>query len=161
MKTMYVIIAIALVIVTWVIIRITKHRSKRSSTLFDQLTQDPTFQLLQQLQNAMGTDATQQGMIPGGYGGFGYDVTNPIPVKGTIGEIAYLAMLRTENGIKVKYKRVGSTRAANINHPIDIYEIWGDVEHICKLHLCPYYKENSAIAPKGFEVISIYELFEK
>lgn len=44
---MYVIIAIAFIVMTWVIIRINKRRSKSSGTLFDQLTQDPTFQLLQ------------------------------------------------------------------------------------------------------------------
>ncbi len=71
-----------------------------------------------------------------------------------MGEIAYLAVLRTEKGIKVKYKRIGSPRTANINHPIDIYEIRGDGEHICKLYLCPYYKENSANAPQGIKLIS-------
>ncbi|MEK0336854.1 MAG: hypothetical protein QQN41_05395 [Nitrosopumilus sp.] len=70
-----------------------------------------------------------------------------------MGEIAYLAKLRTEKGVKVEYKRIGSTRAANINHPIDIYDIRGDGEHICKLHLSPYYKENSANAPQGFRLI--------
>ena len=153
MKTMYVIIAIALVAITWVIIQINKRRSKSCSTLFDQLTKNPTYQLLQEIQNAMGRDATQNGMIPDAYGKFGYDVTNPIPVKGTMGEIAYLAKLRTEKGVKVEYKRIGSTRVANINHPIDIYDIRGDGEHICKLHLCPYYKENSANAPQGFKLI--------
>ena len=148
METMYVIIAIAIVIMTWVITRIIKRKSKSPSTLFDQLTKNPTYQMLQELQNAMGTDATQQnGMIPDGYGKFGLVATNPIPVKGTMGEIAYLARLRTERGVKVEYKRIGSTRVTNINHPIDIYDIRGDGEHICKLHLCPYYIENSANAP--------------
>ena len=71
-----------------------------------------------------------------------------------MGEFAYLAVLITEKGIKVKYKRIGSTRAANINHPIDIYEIREDGEHICKFYLCPYYKENSVNAPQGFKLIS-------
>ena len=153
METMYVIIAIALVIMTWVIIRIIKRRSKSHSTIFDQVTKNPTYKMLQQMQNAMGTDATQNGMIPDGYGEFGLVATNPIPVKGTMGEIAYLARLRTERGVKVAYKRIGSTRTSNINHPIDIYEIRGDGEHICKLHLCPYYMENSANAPQGFKMI--------
>ena len=64
MKTMYVIIAIALVITTWVIIQINKRRSKSCSTLFDQLTKNPTYQLLQEIQNAMVRDATQNGKIP-------------------------------------------------------------------------------------------------
>ncbi|MBA7539071.1 hypothetical protein ES705_31349 [subsurface metagenome] len=70
-----------------------------------------------------------------------------------IAEFAYLTVLRTEKGIKVKYKRIGSTRAENINHPIDIYEIRGDGEPIYKLYICPYYKENSANAPQGFKLI--------
>ena len=77
------------------------------------------------------------------------------PTKGIPGSIAYLAKLRTEDGVKVEYKRKGCTHAENINHPVDMYEIRENEEYVCMLHLCPYYKENSAIAPKGFKVISL------
>ena len=117
--------------------------------------------MLQALQNTMGVNATQHGKVPGAYGEFGHDTSNPIPTKGIMGETAYLAMLRTENGVKVEYERKGHTRAENINHPVDMYEIRENGEYVCMLHLCPYYKENSAIAPKGFEVVSIDELFGK
>ena len=33
---------------------------------------------------------------------------------------------------------------------IDIHDIRGDGEHICKLHLCPYCIEDSANATQGF-----------
>ena len=114
---------------------------------------------MQQLQNAMGVNATQHGKVPGAYGEFGYDATNPIPTKGIPGSISYLAKLRTEDGVKVEYERRGSTHAENIKHPVDMYEIKANREYVCMLHLCPYYKENSAIAPKGFKVLTVEELF--
>lgn len=47
----------------------------------------------------MGINETQQGKIPDAYGEFGLVATNPIPVKRTMVEIAYLARLRTERGV--------------------------------------------------------------
>ena len=114
---------------------------------------------MQQLQNAMGVNATQHGKVPGAYGEFGYDATNPIPTKGIPGSISYLAKLRTEDGVKVEYERRGSTHAENIKHPVDMYEIKANREYVCMLHLCPYYKENSAIAPKGFRILSTEEVY--
>jgi len=68
-----------------------------------------------------------------------------------------LAKLRTENGVKVEYERKGSVFAKNVNHPIDMYVIRENGERVCMFYLCPYYKENSKIAPKGFKIISTEE----
>ena len=161
MKTLLIIAVIVLLFVALVALRNTLRRRKRNTlaTSLENIQNNSTYQMLQALQNTMGVNATQHGKVPGAYGEFGHDATNPIPTKGIPGQIAYLAKLRTENGVTVEYERKGHTRAENIKHPIDMYEIRENGEYVCMLHLCPYYKENSAIAPKGVEVISINELF--
>ena len=127
----------------------------------DDLQQHPNYKFINDLKDIMARNETEDGKIPGANGEFGYDAINPIPTKGIPGSIAYLAMLRTENGVKVEYERKGHTRAENVNHPIDRYEIRENGEYVCILHLCPYYKENSAIVQKGFEFVGVNELFGK
>jgi hypothetical protein len=100
-------------------------------------------------------DGTDQDIIPEGIGEFGYDVTNPIPVNTIFGNSAYLGRLRTLNDIKVKYERVGSTGARNIEHPIDIYNIFNGDKKIATLYISPYHKKNSSLAPKGFKLIQL------
>ncbi len=107
-----------------------------------------------EIQDLMGQNESANGMIPKGEGPFGLCKENPIPVKGVLGEISYLSRLRTMEDIKIQYVRKGSTRAHNINHPVDIYEIAIDNEAICILYLCPYYKDISSIAPEGFDLIT-------
>ena len=105
-----------------------------------------------QMGNEEGTD---QDIIPEGIGEFGYDVTNPIPVNTVFGNTAYLGRLRTLNDIKVRYERRGSTGAANIKNPIDIYDIFEEENKIATLYISPYNKKDSAIAPKGFKLIQL------
>ena len=157
MKTLLIVAVIVLLLVALVALRNTLRKRKRNTleTSLETLKNNETYQFMQQLQNAMGVNATQQGKVPGAYGEFGYDATNPIPTKGIPGSIAYLAKLRTENGVKGEYKRKGCTHAENIKHPVDMYEIRENGEYVCMLHLCPYFKENSSIVPKGFEEMSV------
>jgi len=100
----------------------------------------------------MSEQESKDGKVPGGFGEFGFSSTNPIPVSGIMGEINYLARLMTKEGLKVEYERLGQAAARNINNPIDIFEIRVKGEYLCKLFLCPYYKEMSDIAPVGFEL---------
>ena len=160
MKTLLIVAVIVLLFVALVALRNTIRKQKRNTlaTSLETLKNNETYQFMQQLQNAMGVNATQHGKVPGAYGKFGYDATNPIPTKGIPGSISYLAKLRTEDGVKVEYKRKGCTHAENFKHPVDRYEIRENEEYVCMLHLCPYYKENSAIAPKGFKEISVEKL---
>lgn len=96
------------------------------------------------------TDGTDLDSIPGAYGKFGYEKTNPIPVNTIIGSLRYLKSLKTEDGKSIEYKRRGSTRTENIDSPIDIYDISANNEHIATLYISPYNKKNSEIAPEGF-----------
>ncbi len=62
--------------------------------------------------------------ISQGIGEFGLVSTNPVPVRGIPYNEYYLNRLRTPDGKKLNYRRNGSMDAANINMPIDEYEIY-------------------------------------
>jgi hypothetical protein len=101
--------------------------------------------------NEGGTDLD---IMPEGFGEFGHDLTNPIPVNTIMGSISYLSKLRTMDGIKVEYERAGSLSAPNIKRIIDRYKISANGEKIATLFICPYNKKNSEKAPKGFKIAS-------
>jgi hypothetical protein len=61
--------------------------------------------------------------IPDAYGTFGTTPTNPIPVNGIIGEIAYMAGLRSKTGVGFYYHRLGSLTSAPSKNQIDKYEL--------------------------------------
>ena len=99
--------------------------------------------------NMMG-NGTDRDTIPEGFGAFGLEPTNPIPVNTLFGSISYLQRLRTMEGKPVQYIREGSTDAPNIENPIDIYEISVDGNRIGYFYISPYHKKNSCRGPKGF-----------
>lgn len=89
--------------------------------------------------------------IPEGFGEFGLDVTNPIPVQGIISNKVYLKRLITIESDKIRWKREGSAKTDNIENAIDIYKIFGtDGNFITKLFISPYHKRISNKVPKGF-----------
>ena len=131
---------------------------KKSSIDWDTLNTDPKIREMRTIFEAaqkLNKNGTDQDIIPEGVGEFGYDVTNPIPVNTVLGNTAYLGRLRTLNGVKVRYERSGSTGAANIKNPIDIYDIYEEDEKIATLYISPYNKKNSSVAPKGFKLVSV------
>ena len=143
----------AIVVLIVILLNLPPSCSKR--TAYDELEDNPTFKALQelhQLQQKLASSKTVDSKIPEGYGEFGLEVTNPIPINTVIAETSYLGKLRTEDGVKVEYRRYGSAHAPNINHPIDRYEIKANGEYICDIFLCPYYDITSDIAPKGFKL---------
>ncbi|MBN1187459.1 MAG: hypothetical protein JXB49_34605 [Bacteroidales bacterium] len=130
---------------------------KKSNTLMDELNSNPEFKRLRELYDIMhnmNEEGTDQDMIPNGYGQFGYDVTNPIPVNTIFGNTAYLGRLRTLEGIKVTYVRIGSFTSPLSNYPIDGYEIFDGGQKIAVLYIDPSNKKNSQKAPKNFKLIS-------
>ena len=96
---------------------------------------------------ATGTD---QDVIPEGFGRFGLDLTNPVPVNGIGGGYMYLDELKDRKGNAITHSRVGSMSADNIKGLIDKYEIFdSDNLKVCDLYLSPYNQKNSTKRPAG------------
>jgi hypothetical protein len=153
----------SIVILIFIVLNFTKVKPKEITKEKPQKTITPTandtqlnelkglLDLLAQT-NDEGTDLDT---IPDGYGEFGLEVTNPIPVNTLLGNMAYLGSLRTLAGEKVQYERVGSTGTPNIEKPIDMYEIFVNGNQITTLYISPYNKKNSERAPKGFKLVAL------
>ncbi|MFZ4402324.1 MAG: hypothetical protein ACOYO1_20000 [Bacteroidales bacterium] len=93
--------------------------------------------------------------IPQGYGEFGLEITNPVPVYGIPSNKTYLESLRTLDGNMLNYRRNGNVSTSNIESPIDEYEIYnksGDV--IAVLYISPYHWKTSEKVPKGFKMVN-------
>ena len=89
--------------------------------------------------------------IPGGYGEFGREVTNPVPVQGIMASSIYLGRLRSYNSEKINWKRIGSFVSSNIQNPIDGYKIFDSASNeIATIYISPYHQYISSKAPKGF-----------
>jgi hypothetical protein len=93
---------------------------------------------------------TDQDEMPEGYGEFGLEVTNPIPMSSIPATYFYLRKLRTQNGNAITYKRIGSMRASNIESLIDSYTIYENNVKIAILYICPYNRKDSTKTPKKF-----------
>jgi len=84
---------------------------------------------------------------PNGTGPFGLCKTNPIPVNGPVGELAYLSKLLTEGGERILFHRIGAV------DNIDIFEavtFSGAQWAIFFLDL--YHPKKSKLAPAGFKL---------
>lgn len=150
------VIVCSVALLFWPIFLPSWFRKKRS--LWDALQDNPIFQRQKALFDAMSLmcdDGCETDEIPGGYGEFGHEVTNPIPTKTVFGSTSYLARLRTLNGAKVLYERRCSTSSPVSNHPVDEYGILHpDGHQLAILYLSPYHKRNSEKAPRGFRLLN-------
>lgn len=97
--------------------------------------------------NPKGSD---KDVMPEGYGEFGLEITNPIPASSIPDSYFYLNSLRTKNGSKITFNRIGSMSAPNISHTIDAYSISANGQELATIYICPYNKKTSNKAPKGF-----------
>jgi len=146
-------VAVITVIVLVVVLVLSQIKSKPKKSAWDKLTENPVYQQNKALFEEMEKlceQGTDKDVMPDGYGEFGHEPTNPIPTKMPMGSIAYLGRLRTLDGVKVKYHRIGSTGAPNIDQIIDQYEVTANGRKVATLFLCPYNKKNSDRPPKGF-----------
>lgn len=86
--------------------------------------------------------------IPGGDGPFGFCATNPIPVNGPMGQLAYLSRLETSSGQRLLFHRLGSTSGpAGI---VDVFEaVTIDGTHWFILYLDFYHPRRSRHVPDG------------
>jgi hypothetical protein len=82
---------------------------------------------------------------PRGTGPFGYSETNPIPVNGPIGELAYLSKLETENGERILFHRIGAI------DKIDVFEaVTFSGTQWFILFADMYHPRRSRLLPEGF-----------
>jgi hypothetical protein len=93
--------------------------------------------------------------IPQGFGLFGLEKTNPIPIYGLPENEDYLHSLRTLKGSLVGFRRNGCIEVGNIVKPFDEYEIYNSTgDTIAKLYLSPYHWKTSKKSPRGFKLIN-------
>ena len=91
--------------------------------------------------------------MPNGYGAFGLTVTNPVPVRGTAANEIYLESLKHVSGKSLRWTRIGSTGAPNIEHPIDYYDVTDtDGNTLATIYISPYQDSISRKAPDGFYI---------
>jgi len=84
---------------------------------------------------------------PGATGDFGLSPTNPVPVNGPIGELAYLSKLRTAAGESLLFHRIGAAGQ------IDVFEgvtMSGSEWFIFFLDM--YFPRRSQMAPPGLTI---------
>lgn len=91
-------------------------------------------------------------MMPEGFGEYGLEATNPIPMHSIPESYLYLENLTTSDGLPVTNRRIGSIIVENIPHIIDEYLIFANKTPIATLYICPYYFLNATTAPKGFHL---------
>lgn len=90
--------------------------------------------------------------IPQGFGEFGLEVTNPIPVYGVPSNEIYLSRLVLRDNSVIRWRRVGSMEVPNIIKPIDKYEIFsqnGDTFGF--IYISPYHWKISNKYPNEFK----------
>lgn len=83
---------------------------------------------------------------PDGIGPFGFSETNPIPVNGPIGQLAYLSKLETDRGERILFHRIGAVDT------IDVFEavtFSGSEWFILFVDL--YHPRRSRLTPEGFQ----------
>jgi len=94
--------------------------------------------------------------IPDGKGKFGYSMNNPIPINTPLETRSYLCRLRTLDGEKVRYFKLGSFSSEVSLHQVESYKIKGKKgEDLAVLYLSTFQKKTSEKAPKGFK-LNIY-----
>lgn len=98
----------------------------------------------------LGVDADE---VLQGIGEFGFDPTNPVPVRGILSNDIYLDRLRTSDGRAIQYKRLRSLTVSNVFGNIDEYELSQEGRTLCKLYLSPYNRKISSRPPEGFLII--------
>ena len=90
--------------------------------------------------------------LPEATGKFGRCVTNPVPVNGVVGELAYLSRLVTSSGAGLFGHRLGRIGR------VDVYEtVSTDGNNWDILFLCFYHPRKSRKAPSGYRLSRVGE----
>jgi len=133
-------------------------KKKKPRTIYDELMDIPGFKEQKELFDVM-SKANEGGCttdeMPEGFGEFGLEPTNPIPVNTIQGSILYLGGLRAMDGTRVNNKRLRSLGAQNIQKPIDEYLITHENgDELAIIYISPYQAKNSKKAPRGLQQVS-------
>lgn len=84
-------------------------------------------------------------VVPGATGQFGLESSNPIPVNGAIGELAYLSRLETSQGERLLFHRIGAVNT------VDVFEaVTYSGSGWFVFFLDMYHPRRSRHAPEGF-----------
>lgn len=108
---------------------------------------DEKFQLelVHPAMKAMLESAPAYDQDPRGSGPFGFTETNPIPVNGPIGQLAYLSRLETQSGQRILFHRLGAI------DKVDVFEaVTFDGREWFVLFLDLYHPRRSRLTPDGF-----------
>jgi len=82
---------------------------------------------------------------PNGTGPFGFTETNPIPVNGPIGQLAYFSKLETQSGQRILFHRLGAMGT------VDVFEaVSFDGREWFILFADLYHPRRSRLTPDGF-----------
>lgn len=82
---------------------------------------------------------------PNGTGPFGFSETNPIPVNGPIGQLAYLSRLEAQSGQRILFHRLGAIDT------VDVFEaVTMDGDEWFILFVDLYHPRRSCLTPDGF-----------
>jgi hypothetical protein len=95
------------------------------------------------------SEACDTNQIPGSFGRFGLEATNPVPTVSVHESIDYLRLLRHQ-GVSIEFERAGSLSSKIGSAPIDAYAIFRDGFTLAQVYLCPYHRVTSTLAPHGF-----------
>jgi hypothetical protein len=88
--------------------------------------------------------------VPNATGRFGYDHSNPIPVRQQDGELGYLETLQCACGEPFAFHRVGSFGSGPDEHIVDGYElICRNRTHRIMLYMDMYHAGPSSLLPEG------------
>lgn len=79
---------------------------------------------------------------PNGTGPFGFTETNPIPVNGPIGQLAYLSKLETQSGQRILFHRLGAIDTVDVFEAVtfngsDWFILFVDLYHPRRSRLTP------------------------
>lgn len=79
---------------------------------------------------------------PDGTGPFGYCASNPIPVNGPIGQLAYLSRLETNKGERILFHRIGAVNNVDVFEAVTFsgsewFVLFTDLYHPRKSKLTP------------------------
>ena len=120
---------------------------REALALINRIIEDEQFQLehLNPIMKEMIESAPAYDKDPNGTGPFGFIETNPIPVNGPIGQLAYLSKLETQSGQRILFHRLGAMGT------VDVFEaVSFDGREWFILFADFYHPRRSRLTPDGF-----------